>query len=162
MSNHTALPTEPTLQRAAEAERIQFSATSSFRPIFGGALGLPDFFEEHSARGDGPPRHRHPWPSWEIVVEGTIRVVIAEQEFRLGPGDSIYVPPNAPHGYVVESERARIIGVNQSDGRFPRMQRQAAPLMTAATGPDMPRILELAKAHGVDVLGPPLSLEDGS
>jgi len=151
------LPAKPIVQHAADAERIPFSPTNDFRPIFAGAPGLPDFFEERAARGDGPPLHRHPWAAWELVVEGTIRAVIAEQEFRLGPSDSVYVPPGAPHAYIVESDHARVVGVNLSDGRFPSLQRQAAPLMTAPGGPDMQRIMDLAKAHGVEVLGPPLA-----
>jgi hypothetical protein len=157
MTNANSLPAEPIVQRAADAERIPFSPTNDFRAIFAGAPGLPDFFEERSARGDGPPLHRHPWAAWELVVEGTIRVVIAEQEFRLGPGDAVYIPPGAPHAYIVESDQARVVGVNLSDGRFPSLQRQAAPLMAAPGGPDMQRIMELAKAHDVEILGPPLA-----
>jgi len=153
----SSFPKTPTVQRAADAERIPFGPTNDFRPICDGAPGLPDFFEERSARGDGPPLHRHPWASWELVVDGEIRVVIADQEFQLGPGDSVYVPPNAPHAYVVESDQARVVGINLSDGRFPSLQRQAAPLMTAEGGPDMQKIMELAKAHGVEIMGPPLS-----
>lgn len=160
MSAPRSLPTDPIFQPAAEAERIAFSATSTFRFVYEGAVGLPDFCEERASRGDGAPMHRHPWASWELVLEGRVRMVVADRVFLMGPGDSIYVPPDVPHGYVVESDEARAVGINLSDGRFPSLQRKAAPLMNAPGGPDMQKIVALAKEHGVDVLGPPPSVEE--
>jgi len=145
------------VQRAEASEHIAFSPTSSFRILFEGGSGLPDFFEEHSQRGDSPPVHSHPWPSWELVIEGQLRVQMGDQIFEAGPGDMIYVPPHIPHSYIVESEQARTVGINLSDGRFPSLQRKAAPLMTAPEGPDFSEISALAQAHGVEVLGPPLA-----
>ncbi|MBK7585758.1 MAG: cupin domain-containing protein [Myxococcales bacterium] len=153
-----ALPTQPVIQRGAEVERINYSPSSRFRMVFDGAPGLPDFCEDHAGRGDSAPLHRHPWASWELIISGEVRMVIDGNEYTLGAGDSIYVPPNAAHTYVVLSERAHTVGVNLSDGRFPSLQRQAVPLLQAEGGPDMQKLVMLAKEHSVEVLGPPLKL----
>lgn len=156
------LPDRPMVHRAAEANPVQFSRTSTLRFLSDGAPGVPDICEERSTRGDGPPLHRHPWPSWELVIEGTLRVVVGDRTLRLSAGDALYVPPDVPHAYVVESETCHVVGVNLSDGRFASLQRKAVPIFAAEGGPDMARVMELARAHDVDVLGPPLEVSSES
>jgi mannose-6-phosphate isomerase-like protein (cupin superfamily) len=156
MTTSPQLPVEATVLRATETDSIRFSPTSEFRVIFAGAPGLPSFYEERSGRGDGAPLHRHPWAAWELIVEGHVRVVVGDQELRLGPGDAIFIPANLAHTYMVESERAWVIGMDLSDGRFLSLQRQVSPVMNAPGGPDMQKIMGLAKAHAVEVLGPPI------
>jgi len=145
------------VQSFEASEPIAFSPTSLFRILFEGGAGLPDFFEERSQKGDSPPLHKHPWPSWELVITGQLRFQIGEQMFVAKPGDMIYVPPDVPHSYLVESEHAHTVGINLSDGRFPVLQRQAAPLMVAPAGPDFEKIMALAQTQGVEILGPPLT-----
>ncbi len=40
----------------------------------------------------------HGGQEFNLVLEGTVRVVIGEHEFLLNPGDSIYFDPSIPHG----------------------------------------------------------------
>jgi mannose-6-phosphate isomerase-like protein (cupin superfamily) len=147
----------PRVDRAGSQSVIDFGPTSTFRFIASGGPGLPDLYEERDQRGDSAPLHSHPWPSWELVIEGEIRVVVGEDEHVLGTGDAIYLPPDVPHTYVVESETAHLIGMNLSNGRFESLQRQAAPLFNGDGAPDMEAVIALAAEHDVDLLGPPLS-----
>jgi quercetin dioxygenase-like cupin family protein len=146
------------LQRSQEREVMAFSPTSRFAFIAPGDADSPEMFEERSARGDGPPLHRHPWATWELVVSGAIRAVVDGEELRLEAGDSLYTPPGAAHAYVVESAEAHIIGMGLSGGRFHRLQAQASPLLLAEGGPDMPAIGALAATCDVELLGPPLDV----
>jgi len=135
---------------------FDFTPTSRFSFVSEGAPGAPEFFEERSPRGEGPPMHRHPWPTWEIVVSGTVRVQIDGVDHVVTEGGSIYTPAGVAHAYVVESDEAHLIGVGMSGGRFHRLQTQAPPLFAAEGGPDMAAIAALAASCDVELLGPPL------
>ena len=37
-----------------------------------GGDDAPDITDERMAPGDGPPLHKHPWSTWEVVVEGRL------------------------------------------------------------------------------------------
>jgi len=156
----SSLSTRPVVERSSDREWVSFSPTSQFAFVASGGLGLPEFFEERSAHGDGPPLHRHPWPSWELVISGTIRVRIEDSDYTLNAGDTIYTPSGLPHAYVVESNDAHIVGIGLSEGRFPVLQTQAGPLFMADGGPDMAGVTALAGQAGLEILGPPLQATD--
>jgi mannose-6-phosphate isomerase-like protein (cupin superfamily) len=145
------------IQQRDERAWIDFTPTSQVSFVSPGGPGMPEFFEDRSRRGDGPPLHRHPWPTWEIVVAGTLRVVIEGEERLVGEGGSIYTPAGVVHAYVVESDAVHLIGVAMSDGRFHRLQTQAPPLFAAEGGPDMAALSALAASCDVELLGPPLA-----
>ncbi|MBL7202620.1 MAG: cupin domain-containing protein [Anaerolineae bacterium] len=66
---------------------------------------------------DGPstavPLHQHPHEQISYIVEGEVNFVIgdgAERAVdRVGPGDAVVVPPDAPHTVEVLTESARVI-----------------------------------------------------
>jgi len=152
-----SLPAQASVQRAAIAERVPFGPTDSMRFVADGGPGLPEFYEERAARGDGPPLHTHPWPSWELVLDGRIRFVVDGDAHVLEAGDSIYIPPGAPHTYMVESDTAHSVGIGMSEGRFSSLQHRAAPLMATEGGPPMDALMALTAEHDVAILGPPLA-----
>ncbi|MEZ5247133.1 MAG: cupin domain-containing protein [Acidimicrobiales bacterium] len=59
---------------------------------------------------------RHPWPTWELVISGTVRVIIDGEEFLAHAGDTIHTPADVVHTYVVESNDAHIVGVRAFAG----------------------------------------------
>jgi len=148
--------TNSPVTRRDERQWVAFSPTNSFAFISEGGPGLAEFYEERAARGDGPPTHRHPWPSWELVLEGTIRVNVDGEETTLRSGDTVHIPAGVPHAYVVESAQAHTVGIGMSEGRFARLQIAAAPLMAADGGPDMAAIGALADQADMEILGPPM------
>jgi mannose-6-phosphate isomerase-like protein (cupin superfamily) len=149
---------DTTVQSADARPWIEFSPASRFSFVSAGGPGVPEFFEERSLRGDGPPLHRHPWATWEIVVSGTVRVQIDGLDHVVTAGGTIYTPPSSAHTYVVESDEAHLIGVGMSEGRFYSLQSQAPPLFAAEGGPDMAAVSALAASCDVELLGPPLGL----
>lgn len=150
--------TSATVHRASDADWQPFGTGSSFRFISEGSAGTPDIYEERSEVGTSAPLHRHPWDSWELVLDGEVLMVVEDVEHRLGPGDAIHIQPGATHSYVVLSPEARIVGVGTSAGAFPDLQRNAGPLFADPEGPDMAVVGALAAKAGVELLGPPLSL----
>lgn len=153
----TDLPTGLIIQRGNEARTTSLSPTDEMRFMFAGKPGQPEFFDYRVGHGDGPPLHRHPWASRELMLEGELRVVVDGEEFTVSAGDFFYTPPNAVHTLVGESETARLIGFNHPGGYFEDLQRKAEPLFRAEGGPDMDRIAALAAEHKIEVLGPPMT-----
>lgn len=155
------MPTAPTSPVTPAVERtwVEFSPTSRFSFIETGGPGVPDIAEERSLRGDGPPLHRHPWDTWELVISGTLRVVVDGHTFEAGPGATIHVPAGAAHTYIVTSDEAHLVSINDSDGRFPRLQQEVGPMFLAEGGPDLAAIGAAAAALDVELLGPPLTLD---
>jgi mannose-6-phosphate isomerase-like protein (cupin superfamily) len=151
------LPSHLIVQRAGEGPSSSLSPTDRTRFLFADVPGQPEFIDAVGGRGDSAPLHRHPWATWELIIEGSVRFVVDDEEILLGAGDFIYTPPNAAHTFVVESERARMVGFNHPAPRFASLQRQAEEIFAAPGPPDMRRVAKLAAEHDVEVLGPPMT-----
>lgn len=56
--------------------------------------------------GSGPPRHVHPRIEERFhVASGELSVWLDGDRRRLGPGDSVRIPPGVPHGFENPSDR---------------------------------------------------------
>ena len=152
-----ALPDKPILVRAGTAPAASLSPTDTTWFLFAGIEGQPEVFVNHGGRGDGTPLHRHPWASWELVLEGRVRFAVNDQVIVAEAGDFVYTPPDAAHAYVIESAQARMVGFNHPARRFAELQKKGEALFRAPGGPDMPRLMQLAKEHDIEILGPPLT-----
>lgn len=54
----------------------------------------------------------HPGQEFNLVLEGTVRVILGSETVDLGPGDSVYFDPAIPHGQqCVEGKVARFLTV---------------------------------------------------
>ncbi|MDZ7673964.1 MAG: cupin domain-containing protein [Acidimicrobiales bacterium] len=158
ITDTTALPTEPIVQRRDDAPTYATAPGPPRRCVFSSPARS---VSPSSTRNGRPawtdhPLHRHPWASWEYLVEGELRVVIDEEEFHVSSGDFLYTPPSAAHTYVVESDIARIVGFNHPGGHFEDLNREVAPMFLEPGGPDMEVVVRSAAEHGVEILGPPL------
>lgn len=151
------LPTSPMIVRRGQAPSYAFSESERYDFLFSGFPGQPEIFEGHGSKGDGAPLHRHPWASWEVVLEGSVRFRLGEEEVTLGPGDTIYVPAGYPHTFIIESETARTIGMSFPAGSFEALTREAMPIFRSGEPPDPAKLAELAKRHQVELLGPPMT-----
>jgi quercetin dioxygenase-like cupin family protein len=47
--------------------------------------------------GEGLSEHKTPYDAFLSVVEGSVRITIADHEHHLDAGDSIVLPANVPH-----------------------------------------------------------------
>lgn len=150
------LPTKAFVQRAGGAPGISFGPQSVTRFMFSGVAGHPDFYEYSAARGDSAPLHRHPWATFELILEGSVRFLVDGEEFVAGAGDFVYTPPSAVHTFVIESDTSRFVGFNHPAPRFAELQERAAPIFASEDGPDMAKLTSLTQELGVELLGPPL------
>jgi quercetin dioxygenase-like cupin family protein len=112
--------------------------------------------DTEAARGHGSPMHvhRHDCETF-LVLAGTLRVVVDGQEYEAGAGSAAVLPAGRPHGFVVTSETARYLTVHHG----PAFEQFVAA--AAGEGDDIPdpsRLAGIAAAHGIDIVGPPISL----
>jgi quercetin dioxygenase-like cupin family protein len=110
--------------------------------------------DTEAVRGHASPMHvhRHDCEVF-LVLEGTLRVVVDRQEHEAGAGSAAVLPAGRPHGFVVTSETARYLTVQHG----PAFEQFVAA--AAGEGEDIPdpaRLTEIAAAHGIDIVGPPL------
>ncbi|MDQ4119627.1 MAG: cupin domain-containing protein [Actinomycetota bacterium] len=106
-----------------------------------------------AARGHGSPMHvhRHDCEVF-LVLEGALRVVVDGRDHEAGAGSAAVLPAGLPHGFVVTSPTAHYLTVHHG----PAFEQFAA----AAAGegdqiPDPSRLIEIAAAHEIDIIGPP-------
>ena len=107
------------------------------------------------ARG-GPARHLHyDQDEWTYAIEGEFIVEVGQERIRLTPGDSLLAPRKVPHVWAhVGDTRGRILIAFMPAGNMEAFFRE----VTKANA--MPSLdARLWRAHGMELLGPPLSVE---
>lgn len=148
----------PNITRGADALTFTTTPTDVMRFLATGGPHGPDVTDERLAPGDGPPLHRHPWATWEVVVEGTLLVHIDGEEHEVGPGDLVYTPPGAVHSFMATGTGpARLIGLNWPGG-FHHLYAELAQAFAGDGPPDFPAMVEAAARHDTEILGPPLAV----
>lgn len=120
-------------------------------PESAGLLVLENTFH---AKG-GPARHLHvAQDEWFYAVEGEFVVEIGRERLRLGPGDSVLAPRQVPHVWAhVGDGRGRILIAFTPAGQMEAFFRTVT--LRNAMPPQDPA---LWRAHGMELLGPPLAL----
>lgn len=136
-------------QRGLGISTIEFKVTPQES---GGLFVLENTFH---AQG-GPARHLHyEQDEWFYVLEGEFLFEVGQERFTLAPGDSLLGPRRVPHVWAhVGAGRGRILVAFMPAGEmeaFFRIVTQA----NAMSSQDP----ELWRAHGMELLGPPLRVE---
>jgi quercetin dioxygenase-like cupin family protein len=118
----------------------------------GGLFVVENSFREKG----GPPRHLHyDQDEWFYCIEGEFLVEIGPERTRLSPGDSLLAPRNVPHAYAyVGGACGRILVAFTPAGKMEAFFREVTK--ANAMPPQDPA---LWRAHGMELLGPPLSIE---
>jgi quercetin dioxygenase-like cupin family protein len=65
-----------------------------------GALATGESIEVGRLRfkaGQGAERHEHPQEQIMLVIEGRVRIQLADEVAELGPGAGFHAPPGVPH-----------------------------------------------------------------
>lgn len=144
--------------RAADALTFTTTPTDTMRFLLEGDPQQPDIMDETLAPGDGPPLHRHPWMTWEVVIEGRLRARIGDDTIEVGPGDLLFTPPDVPHTFMAIGDTpARVVGINWPGG-FHHLYAELADAFPADGPPDFAAMAEAATRHGAEILGPPLAV----
>lgn len=115
-------------------------------------------FEQTSlSPGRGTPLHVHPFQD-EIfyVLEGSYHFRVGDETFKLGKGDSIFLPRKVPHAWTQASEKGKMTVTMQPAGKLENFFVQVAALDHEPTQQEMATIFA---DNDMQVVGPPLPLE---
>lgn len=104
----------------------------------------------------GPARHLHHYQDeWFYASEGEFIIEIGQERFELHQGDSILAPRKIPHvwAYVGDTKGRMLIIFT------PAGQMEAFFKIVTKANAMPPQDPELWRNHGMELLGPPLSVE---
>jgi mannose-6-phosphate isomerase-like protein (cupin superfamily) len=121
----------------------------------------------------GGPRHLHyEQDEWIYILDGEFEFLIGAPKehakpFRLGPGESVFIPRKVPHVWgCVNGPPGRIINMYQPAGKMEEFFREVGNFKDLPTAEQMlnksyteEQVMSLHKffhAYGMDLLGPPL------
>jgi quercetin dioxygenase-like cupin family protein len=104
----------------------------------------------------GPARHLHyAQEEWFYAVEGEFIVEVGAERITLKPGDSLLAPRQVPHVWAyVGTGRGRLLITFMPAGQMEAFFRE----VTKANAMP-PQDRALWRAHGMELLGPPLVVE---
>jgi quercetin dioxygenase-like cupin family protein len=116
-------------------------------------------------RGTATPLHTHLNEEETFyVLEGEVALFVDGEWMRVTAGDFALVPRNTPHGYVVVSERARML-VTFSPAGFEQVFIDLGVPVADSLEPPVDEVLppveEIVRAfapYGCEILGPPPQL----
>lgn len=117
----------------------------------------------------GWPRHlHHDQDEWIYIIEGEFVFEVGEEKFRVGPGESVFIPRNVAHVYSPANGSGRYINLYQPAGvmeEFFRATSKATNLPTRDdvlqenyTDDHVKAIKQLFENYGMEILGPPLTV----
>ena len=153
------MPAEGILVRSGEdrsGQPFDF-LDAQFTVVLSGAdtLGAACAVITDRKRKGGPPLHVHRGQDeWFLVQEGQFEMRVGEDSFRLGPGDALLAPRSVPHTFASISETARMLVTFAPAGDMEAFFREASQM----AAPTPAAMAEVFGRHGMQVLGPPLSV----
>ena len=125
-------------------------------------------FEVNDPRGSAPPVHVHHNDDEAFyVLDGEVTVLVGDERIDLGTGDYCFAPRGIRHTWIVRSERARMLVTISPSGTEQLFVSLGIPVTgseppTQPVMPPMPEVARLFGAEGVEILGPPPTLDDVS
>jgi mannose-6-phosphate isomerase-like protein (cupin superfamily) len=120
------------------------------------------FIMEHTNRKKGgPPLHlHHNEDEWFYAIEGEYIVEVGSERFRLKSGDSILGPREVPHAWAfVGDTPGKLLIAFAPANRMEEFFRLRMQLGGAYSNWNDANDKERFRAYGLELLGPPLSLE---
>ena len=122
--------------------------------------------EIDSPRGDATPRHlHHNEDETYYVLEGEVTLFVGDERIDLHAGDFCFAPRGIPHTSIVRSERARYLTTLSPAGLEQLFVELGVPVTgdqppTDAVMPPMDEVVRVFGSYGVDILGPPPTLDE--
>ena len=103
----------------------------------------------------GPARHMHlAQEEWFSSIVGEFIVMVGDETYRLNPGDSLLAPRRVPHVWAYVGDGVGKILIAFS----PAGQMEAFFRETTKANAMPPQDPALWRAHGMELLGPPLAV----
>lgn len=92
----------------------------------------------------GPPPHRHDFEEIFHILEGELEITFRDEVHHVGPGQTVNIPANAPHGFrVVSSTPARFLCICLPAGQeeYFRLVGEVLPGRTTPPTPPTPEVM---------------------
>jgi len=117
--------------------------------------GVVSAVESHDVPGGGPPPHIHHREDETFqILEGDYEFTVAGKSFVAKPGTTIFAPRGIPHTYrYLGTTPGRLLCVITPSGFEGFFEEIGA--MTPQQQQDIPRVMEIAKKYGLEILPPP-------
>ena len=127
----------------------------AFKVVPQDSSGLLIIENTFHAKG-GPARHLHfEQDEWFYAVEGEFIIEVGQEWIRMNPGDSLMAPRRVPHVWAhIGDARGRMLIAFMPAGQMEAFFREVT--RADAMPPQDPA---LWRAHGMELLGPPLALD---
>jgi quercetin 2,3-dioxygenase len=125
----------------------------------GGAMCIFEF----TGSGGGPRHLHHDQDEWIYVLGGEVELHIGDEQLRLGPGESAFLPREVPHVWVFVSGRpGRILNVYQPAGAMEEFFRELGTYVETPVHEalSIDGLRQLFQSHGMKLVGPPLYWEE--
>ena len=144
---------QPVFQFLGSPERLLVAGQQS-----GGEFAL---FQSSGERGHTAPRHRHRLAAETfIVLDGEILIEAGDERRVAAAGHVAVLPRDQVHTFLVVSVTARYLTLHTPAG-FEAFVRDVSDAARADSGPpDRAALIALAAEHGIDIVGPGLTLDD--
>ena len=113
---------------------------------------------EHTGRSSGPRRFHHEQDAWIYVLGGTVEAQVGDERFRIGAGESAFVPRKVGFAWATpDGGFAKILTVFQPAGTMEEFFREVgsfdSPIHEVLGIPGLKRLFS---EHGMTIVGPPL------
>lgn len=119
--------------------------------------GFAMFEQTSLSQGRGTPLHVHPHQDEMFyVIEGEYYFQIGEDKFRLGVGETVFLPKNVPHAWTQVSEKGRMTVIFQPAGK---MEEFFVTMSGLDHEPTPKEIAQIFIDNEMKVVGPPLKIE---
>ena len=130
-------------------------STIAFKVVPQDSQGLLIIENTFRAKG-GPARHLHyDQDEWFYAVEGEFVVEVGQERLTMKPGDSLLAPRRIPHVWAYVGDAiGRMLIAFMPAGHMEAFFREVTK--ANAMPPQNP---DLWRAHGMELLGPPLAIE---
>ena len=139
-------------------ERLTFKVTQA------DSAGTCLVLELSTQPGAGIPLHTHPSSESFTVLEGAFEFSGMQNDepyvIHATPGDTVFIPAGAAHGYrAIEGDPARTVVVltpgTEMERFFVEVVTRIGDDVPVATTPDFPAMLAIAAKHGLAFAPPP-------
>lgn len=117
--------------------------------------GVVSAVESHDVPGGGPPPHIHHREDETFqVLEGDYEFTVGGKTILARPGTTLFAPRGVPHTYrYLGQTPGRLLCVINPAGFEGFFEEIGA--MSPQQQQDIPRVLEIAKKFGLEILPPP-------
>ena len=127
-------------------------------------------FSSSPAEAVGRGHLHHDQDEWIYIIDGEFKFEIGDKRFRVGAGESVFIPRKVPHVWAcVSGKPARILGLDCHSGKIINVYQPAGKMeeFFRELGKDngkpyahevlsIDELRQLFHDHGMELLGPPL------